>query len=62
MQSLAVGESPLLLQILHHVVFPFCNSQVQTCSASIGFVKLVLTKSWKKVFHHIKAAVISSKV
>ena len=62
MQSLLVRESNVLLQILHHIVFPFCNSHVQTCSAYIGFVKLVLTKSWKKVFHHIKVPVTSSKV
>ena len=62
MQSLVVGESPLLLQILHHVVFPFCNSQVQTCLAVIVLVKLVLTKSWNDVLHHIKVAKVSRKV
>ena len=62
MQSLLVRESPLLFQILHHVVLLSFNSQVQTCLSISVPVKLVLSKSWKKVFHNIKAAVISSKV
>ena len=62
MQSLLVRESSLLLQILHHVVLLFFNSQVQTCSACICFVKPVLTKPWKEVLDQIKVAVTSSKV
>ena len=62
MQSLSVRESPLLLQILHHVVPLSFNGPVETCSAVIGFVKPVLTKLWNEVFHHIKVAFSSSKV
>ena len=62
MQSLSGSKSLLLLQILHHVVVLFFNSQVQTCSAIIVFVKSVLTKPWNEVFHNIKVAVSSSKV
>ena len=60
--SLLVRESPLLLQILHHVLLPFCNSQVQTCFTVIVRVKPVLTKPWKEVLDQIKVAVSSSKV
>ena len=62
MQSMSARESPLLLEILHHIVFPFCNSPVQTCFAVIVFVKPVMTNSWKKVSHNIKVAVSSSEV
>ena len=60
--SLAVRKSTLQLQILHHVVPLFFNSQVQTCSACIVFVKPVLPKYWNEVLHHIKVAVSSSNV
>ncbi len=60
--SLAVRESPLLLQILHYVVLLEFNSHVQTCVAAIVRVKPVLTKSWKEVLDQIKVAGSSSKV
>ena len=62
LQSLSVRESPLLLQILQHIVLLSFNSPVQTCFAVIVLVKPVLTKSWNEVLYHIKVAVISSKV
>ena len=62
MQSLSVRKSTLLLQILHYIVLLHFNSQVQTCFVVIVCVKPVLTKPWNEVFHHIKVAVISSKV
>ena len=61
-QSLSVRESPLLFQILHHVVLLSFNGQVQTCFACIVLVQLVLTKSWNEVLHHIKVAKVRSKV
>ena len=62
MQSLSVRESPLLLQVLHHIVLLFFNGPVQTGFAVNVFVKSVLTKSWNEVLYHIKVAVSSSKV
>ena len=62
MQSLSVGESPLLLEILHHVVLLSFDGQVQTCSACNVLVKSVLTKLWNDVLHHIKVAKVSSEV
>ena len=62
MQSLLVRESPLLFQILHHIVFLSFNSPVQTCFACIVLLKRVLTKSWNEVLDHIKVAFSSRKV
>ena len=61
-QSLLVRESPLLLQVLHHVVLLSFNGQVQTRLPTIVLVKIVLTKSWNDILHHIKVAKVSSKV
>ena len=60
--SLAVRESPLLLQILHHVVLLFSDGPVQTCFTVIVRVKPVLTKPWNEVLDQIKVADTSSKV
>ena len=62
MQSRSARESPLFLQILHHIVLPFSNSPVQTCLAAIVLLKPVLTKPWNEILHHIKVAKVSSKV
>ena len=56
------SKSTVLSEILHHIMLHFFNGQIKTCSASIVLVKLVLTKSWNEVLHHIKVAASSSKV
>ena len=60
--SLLMYKSRLLNEIINNIVLLLLNSPVQTCSASIVFVKPSLTKFWNEVFYHFQVTVSSSNV
>ena len=59
---LLMYKSCLLNEIINNIVLLLSNGQVQTCFASIVFVKPSLTKFWNEVFYHFQVTVSSSNV
>ena len=59
---LLMYKSRLLNEIINNIVFLLSNGPVQTCFASIVFVKPSLTKFWSEVFYHFQVTASSSNV
>ena len=59
---LLMYKSRLLNKIINNIVLLLSNGPVQTCFASIVFVKPSLTKFWNEVFYHFQVTVSSSNV